>query len=107
MKTLCAPHIPRGVLSRESAALERPRRPGAFSPPGILRFRGDPERGAEAGVVGPGASHPPALRAGAPEVCAPRNATLSLAPPADAARSLASPRLRTPKGLGRARRQPG
>src|SRR5437899_9971275 len=42
--------------------------------------------GAEAGVKGPVAAHPPALRAGTPEVCAPPCATLSLAPPADAAK---------------------
>src|SRR5260370_38676090 len=29
----------------------RPRRAGALSPPGILRFRGDPERGAEPAVA--------------------------------------------------------
>src|SRR5438445_12003367 len=42
--------------------------------------------GAEAGVKGPVAAHPPALRAGTPEVCAPPCATLSFAPPADAAK---------------------
>src|SRR5207245_9810566 len=46
---------------------------------------GTPRWGAEAGVKGPVAAHPPALRAGTPEVCAPPCATLSLAPPADAA----------------------
>src|SRR5712692_6453707 len=52
-------------------ASSRPRRPGAY--------------GAEVCVEGPGASHPPALRAGTPEVCAPPRASLSLAPTADAA----------------------
>src|SRR5260370_247843 len=38
------------VLHRKFLASSRPRRPGADSPHGILRFRGGPERGAEAGV---------------------------------------------------------
>ena len=65
-------------------ASSRPRRPGANPPHEIFDFAGTPG-GAEAGVEGPGAAHPPALCAGAPEVCAPPGATLSLAPAADAA----------------------
>src|SRR5207245_6833755 len=57
-------------------ASSRPRRPGACSPHGILRFRGDPEGGAEAGVGGPGAVHPPATSSRGPHRCA-----LLLAPP--------------------------
>src|SRR6266849_6383026 len=63
-----------------SLHLRRPRRPGADSPHGILRFRGDPEMGAEACVEGPVAASSRIKR------CAPPCATLSLAPAADAAK---------------------
>ncbi len=64
--------------SGRSSHLHRPRRPGAVSPHGIQGFRGDPERGTEACLAGPGAcSLPPRPRRGDPS----RNALLA-APPA-------------------------
>src|SRR4029077_19957498 len=60
-------------------ASSRPRRPGAVSPHGISRFRGDPERGAEACVASCARSGTPLRRA------PPRVLVVSLAPAADAA----------------------
>src|SRR6266852_3784562 len=61
-------------------ASSRPSRPGAGSPHGILRFRGDPELGAEAGVASCArlVTH---LRDALPRVL-----VVSLAPAADAAK---------------------
>src|SRR5216684_6119113 len=66
----------------------RPRRAGAVSPHGILRFRGDPERGAEAGVASCARSvSSPARRCGGPSRYAlPRVLVGSLAPAVDDAK---------------------
>src|SRR5713101_1588464 len=43
--------VSRVLRPRSHSPMHRPSRPGADSPHGILRFRGDPEKGAEAGVA--------------------------------------------------------
>jgi hypothetical protein len=72
---------------RGSLHLHRPWRPGAVSPHGIWRFRGDPEKGAEASVDSCARSvSSPASTGGDPRRYAlPRVLVVFLAPAADAA----------------------
>src|SRR5579864_5058394 len=76
----------------------RARRPGATPPHEICDFAGAPG-GAEAGVKGPGAASSRIWR------CAPRRATLSLAPAADAANLRRNPESRHSRSLVRGRRE--